>query len=145
MREQNVTLGVFTVTFGIGSQLAAEIQPPQRSFETFLQQHDSVFKFSSVSELTLLHVVKKLKPKTSTGVDCVSNKILKQIAPIIITPLHYLINLSLQTGFVPNQIRVSKIIPLFKSGDEHKFSNYRPILILSSFAKLKEKVVEKLI
>ena len=79
---------------GIGSQLATEIQPPQRSFETYLKQHDSVFKFSSVSELTLLHVIKKLKPKTSAGVDCVSNKLLKQIAPIIIIPLNYLVNLS---------------------------------------------------
>jgi hypothetical protein len=101
----------------------------------------SVFKFSSVSKFTLLHVIKNLKPKTSAGVDCVSNKLLKRIAPIIITPLNYLINLSLQTGFVPNQIKVSKIIPLFKSGDKHNFSNYRPISILISFEKLIEKFV----
>ena len=126
---------------GIGAQLAAEIQPPQRSFKTYLKQHDSLFKFSSVSEATILHVIKKLKPKTSAGVDCVSNKLLKRIVPIIIAPLHYLINLSLQTGFVPNQIKVSKISPLYKSGDKHNFSNYRPISVLSSFAKLIEKIV----
>ena len=40
-------------------------------------------------------------------------------------------------------MKVSKVIPLYKidSGDKHDFSNYRPISILSSFAKLVEKMV----
>ena len=127
----------------VGSKLASEIQPSGRSFRSYLKEHDSMFKFSSVSEVTILEFVKIMKPKTSAGVDCVSNKLLKRIVPIIIGPLHYLINISLQTGFVPQQIKVSKIIPLYKinSGDKHNFSNYRPILILSSFAKLIEKIV----
>ena len=91
----------------------------------------SVFNFSSVSETDILGVLKKLKPKTSAGVDCVSNKLLKRIAPLIIGPLHYLINMSLETGFVPQQIKISKIIPLYNtgSGDKNNFSNYRPISI----------------
>ena len=128
---------------GIGKKLADEIKPSHRSFKSYIKQHDSLFKFSSVSEVSILDYINKLKPNTSAGVDCVSNKHLKQIAPLIITPLHYLINLSLQTGFVPQQMKVSKIIPLYKinSGYTHNFSNYRPISILSSFAKLIEKIV----
>ena len=80
----------------------------------------SVFNFSSISEASILGVVKKLKPKTSSGVDCVSNKLLKRIAPLIIIPLHYLINLSLETGFVPQQLKISKIIPLYKTGSGDK-------------------------
>ena len=40
-------------------------------------------------------------------------------------------------------MKVSKIIPLYKtgSGDKSNFSNYRSISILSSFAKLIEKIV----
>ena len=51
--------------------------------------------------------------------------------------------MSLETGFVPQQIKISKVIPLYKngSGDKNNFSNYRPISILSSFAKLIEKIV----
>ena len=128
---------------GIGPQLAAEIDQTGRSYESYLDNCDSLFKFSSITETSILNVIKKLKPKTSSGVDCVSNKLLKRIAPIIISPLHYLINLSLETGFVPQQMKVSKIIPLYKtgSGDKSNFSNYRPISILSSFAKLIEKIV----
>ena len=128
---------------GIGPQLAEAIQPSPRSFESYMTQCDSTFKFNTISEVVLFDFIKHLKPKTSAGFDCISNKLLKQIAPIILAPLHYLVNLSLKTGFVPNQMKVSKIIPLYKldSGDKSNFSNYRPISILSSFAKLIEKIV----
>ena len=72
-----------------------------------------------------------------------SNKLLKLIAPVIIEPLQHLINLSLKTGFVPDQIKISKIIPIYKPGstDKQSFNNYRPISILSSWGKLFEKIV----
>ena len=128
---------------GIGPKLAEAIKPSTRSFKTYMEQCDSIFKFSSVSQVSLLNFITNLKPKTSAGVDCVSNKLLKRIAPFVIAPLYHLINLSLRTGFVPDQMKVSKVIPLFKtdSGDKRDFSNYRPISILSSFAKLIEKIV----
>ena len=71
----------------------------------------------------------------------ISNKILKEIAPIIITPLHYLINLSLETGFVPTEFKLSKVVPVFKDGEKHDFNNSRHISLLSSFSKLFEKIV----
>ena len=80
-----------------------------------------------------------MKPKISSGADFISNKLLKQIAPIIITPLHYLINLSLETGYVHKELKLAKVIPVFKDGDKHTFTNYRPISFLSSLAKLLEK------
>ena len=62
---------------------------------------------------------------------------------MIITPLHYLINLSLETGFVPKELKIAKIVPVFKEGNRHDFNNYRPISLLSSFSKLLEKIVAK--
>ena len=122
---------------GIGPQLAEAIKPSPMSFESYMTQCDSTFKFDTISQVMLLDFIKSLKPKTSAGFDCISNKLLKRIAPFILAPLHYLINISLKTGFVPKQMKVSKIIPLYKldSGDKSNFSNYRPISILSSFAR----------
>ena len=68
---------------------------------------------------------------------------MKEIAPIIITPLHYLINLSLETGFIPKELKLAKVVPVFKDGDCHLFNNFRPISLLSSFSKLLEKVVAR--
>jgi hypothetical protein len=103
----------------------------------------NLFEFSRISEIDILNICKQLKTKMSSGADFISTKLLKQIAPLIITPLHYLINLSLETGFVPKQIKIAKIVPVFKEGDRLDFNNYRPISLLSSFSKFLEKIVAK--
>jgi hypothetical protein len=42
---------------------------------------------------------------------------------------------------VPNDIKIAKIIPLYKSGDKNKINNYRPISILPYFSKYFEKIM----
>ncbi|KAI0229832.1 hypothetical protein LSAT2_019757, partial [Lamellibrachia satsuma] len=43
----------------------------------------------------------------------------------------------------PNDMKLAKIIPVFKSGDRFQFSNYRPISLLSQFSKILEKIFNK--
>ena len=100
---------------GIGPKLAAEIGPSDISFESYLTNNTtSSFEFSRISEIDILYICKQLKPKLSSGADFISTKLLKQIAPLIITPLHHLINLSLETGFVPKELKIAKIVPVLK-------------------------------
>ena len=103
--------------------------------------NDTSFIFSYVSQETVLNYCKQLKPKSSQGHDGFSNEMLKGIAPIILTPLTYLINMSLETDYVHSSLKVAKIVPVFKDSDKHSFTNYRPISLLSPFSKLLEKIV----
>ena len=113
-------------------------------YQTYLPESCSnSFKFSRISEIDILHTCKQMKPKLSSGSDFVSTKLFKEIAPLIITPLHYLINLSLETGFVPTELKLAKIVPVFKEGNCHKYTKYSPISLLNSFSKLLEKIVSK--
>ena len=136
--------GFNTFFAGIGPKLASQIGSSETNFETFLNnKNPSSFQFSRISEIDILRICRQLRPKLSSGADFISTKLLKEIAPLIITPLHYLINLSLETGFVPKEFKIAKIVPIFKEGDCHDFNNYRPISLLSSFSKLMEKIVSR--
>ena len=62
-------------------------------------------------------------------------------ANIIKIPLAHAFNLSLQQGFVPWELKIGKITPIFKSGKKGNLSNYRPISVLPVLSKVLEKIV----
>ena len=68
---------------------------------------------------------------------------LKDAALVLTKPLTFIINLSLETGVVPSEWKVAKVIPLYKSGSQAKIDNYRPISILPTLSKILEKIVYK--
>ena len=65
----------------------------------------------------------------------------KKIIYTIIRPLHHIFNLSISNGVVPSQLKIAKIVPIFKSGLKTNIDNYRPISLLSTFSKILEKII----
>ena len=47
----------------------------------------------------------------------------------------------IETGIVPNTLKVSQVTPVYKNGDATDPANYRPISTLSSFSKVFEKLI----
>ena len=60
---------------------------------------------------------------------------------IISRPLAYIVNLSLSYGIVPDEMKIARVIPLYKAGDRSRLTNYRSISILPSFSKYLERIV----
>jgi hypothetical protein len=99
------------------------------------------FFMSPVTPDDIITATNKLKPKTSEGHDCISTKIIKNTITQIVTPLLHIFNLSITNGVVPAKMKIAKVIPIFKNGDNQLISNYRPISILPAFSKLLGKIV----
>ena len=99
------------------------------------------FFLTPVGPPDIITIAKKLKAKCSQGFDNISTKLIKKTIEEISIPLSHIINLSFQNGDVPDKMKIAKIIPIFKSGEQNKFNNYRPISLLPAFSKIIEKLV----
>ncbi|HAX73373.1 MAG TPA: hypothetical protein DCY20_07605 [Firmicutes bacterium] len=91
-------------------------------------------------EKEILDIVNNSKSKKSTDCNDIDMSLLKNIIEHIVKPFTYICNQSFLTGIFPINMKVAKVILIFKSGDRHLFSNYRPISLLSQFSKILEKL-----
>ena len=66
--------------------------------------------------------------------------ILKKVIQNIVSPLTYICNKSFINGVFPDEMKIAKVIPLFKAGEKNKFTNYRPVSLLPQFSKVLEKL-----
>ena len=89
----------------------------------------------------IIKLTKELKNSTSAGLDEIPTTLVKNIITQIAEPLSNMANILINTGIFPEQLKIAKVNPVFKSGEKTDFSNYRPISILNSFSKIFEKVI----
>ena len=59
--------------------------------------------------------------------------IMKQLVPCFVHPLTFLINKSISQGTFPDELKIAKVLPIYKNEDEQLIQNYRPISVLPFF------------
>ena len=126
----------------IGPKLASQISSNGKCHTDYLKnQTIHKFMFKPISEETTINIINRMHPKSSSGKDGISTILLKTIKHEICKPVTTILKQSLSTGIFPDKLKVAKIIPLFKKGDNTILYNYRPISILSAISKVFERVI----
>ena len=125
----------------IGRTLSDRITSQQHYNDYLSNSCDKRFIFKSVNETHILEIINKLKNKSSYGHDRISNKLIKRAKEVLAKPLTFLVNQMIATSYYPNALKLARVKPLFKSGDNSMFSNYRPISLLPSISKIFEYVM----
>ncbi len=88
------------------------------------------------------HAIKTLNSNKPSGLDNIPMKFFKYCIEEISPVLAIVIQAMMKEGYFPDQLKVAKIIPLYKQkGEKTLVNNYRPISILSSCAKIIEKIM----
>lgn len=95
----------------------------------------------TVTEDYLLSIMSRLSSKSTAGDDFIPSFIIRNCRHSFAKPLSILINLSLRLNVVPEKWKKSRVVPVFKKNDANQLQNYRPISILSNFAKIYEQVL----
>ena len=100
----------------VGTRLAADLPASPVSYRYFLGvRTDAEFLFESVTREKIKCTVGSLK-NCSAGYDDIPMKVIKYCIDSLLEPLTHICNLSLQSGTVPKQLKISKLTPIFKTG-----------------------------
>ena len=95
---------------------------------------------SACSQREVREVVGGFKDVAS-GHDDIPIRIIREVIVNIIEPVTHICNIMLKSGIFPNQLKITKVVPLYKSKDKQNVANYRPISILPAFSKIAEKLI----
>ena len=101
----------------VGANLAKSIGPatskPMDGLKKFPREKDIIFLYS-ITENEMSNIINSLPNKSSSGVDDISNKILKHLKNELVTPLTIVFNKSIEEGVFPTRLKLAEIIPLYK-------------------------------
>ena len=125
----------------IGPKLASNIDNTSNPIEYVNDILNSI-SIPTITESEVTDILLSLK-NSSAGYDEIPAHILIQNTILYIKPLTHLVNSSINKGIFPDELKIAKVIPIFKSGNKESIENYRPISILSVFTKVFEKVMYK--
>ena len=125
----------------IGPNLAKRIQSAT-SHKDFLSGDFSHSMFLDLAtQEEIIDTTCKFPAGKSAGYDNIPMAIIKRSINSISSPLTHIVNLSIIHSIVPNELKIARVVPIFKSGDKALFSNYRPISVLPCLSKILERII----
>ena len=150
--ESNKVANHFNEFFtGVASQLTSKLPAATNKFSTdseILKQlyrnkikHKSRFRLKTISELDILKELQNVNIYKSTGLDNIPAKFIKDGAPALAPVIAKIINLSIDSNVVPDELKMARVKPLYKKNSRVDVGNYRPVSILNVISKILEKVV----
>jgi retron-type reverse transcriptase len=96
---------------------------------------------SPILEHEIIKIIAKFDNNKSPGHDGICNSLVKKIAGEVCVPLAMIFNSSIANGVVPKDLKLAKVVPIYKKKDAKLYSNYRPVSILPCFSKILERLI----
>ena len=124
----------------VGQTLAANLKPTSINPIDFLQMNPHSMVFTHIEEIEVVTIINSLN-NSSPGCDGIPAVLVKRVMHFYIKPLTFLINKALYDGVFLQELKLAKVIPIYKSGATMELHNYRPISVLNIFSKVFERLM----
>ena len=136
--------------------MARDIPTVSTSYHKFLSTAISPqtnrFYLTNTTPEEIEEIIENLNSNKATGPYSIPIKMMKLLKLLINVPLNLLFNCSFETGVVLDTLKISRVIPIYKTGSRLDMCNYRPIslekrlynrliLYLEKFKILNEKSI----
>ena len=96
-------------------------------------------KLVSINKLS--DVFFSLKLNKSPGYDEISFNAVKKCFDELCEPLKHVFNLSIETGVLPDKLKITRESPVYMAGDSSDLTNYRPISVFPCFSKILQRIM----
>ena len=125
----------------VASELNSKIPTSNIDPISFLTQKlDHTIFLYPVTPLECSKIIQNLN-MVGQEINCIPIKLFKYYRNLYSGVLADMINESFISGVFPNVLKIANVTPVFKNGDPTCISNYRPISVLSTVAKIFEKCI----
>ena len=125
----------------IGPNIAKDIPETNKHFSDFLPPPaNNSFFLHPINEITMHNYILSTKPKLGCDDNGLNMRLIHDVASAITKPLTHIFNKSIETGIFPQNCKVSRCIPIFKSGSPFCLDNYRGVVMINGFSKIFEKI-----
>ena len=92
----------------------------------YVQYFDKSIDIAEINTAEIISVISSLS-NSAAGYDEIPASIMKQLIVYYVKPLTLLINKSIAHGKFPDELKLAKVLPIYKNEDEQMIQNYRPI------------------
>ena len=117
----------------VGPTLAQNIPEVDGNFKDYIEEPNSLFVNYPLSFDKFEKAVKSLRRNKAAGYDNINSNIVIECFNEIKRVLFKIFRTSIAQSKFPDSIKIAKVTPLFKSGDQTNVSNYRPTSVLPVF------------
>ena len=125
----------------IGNKLAGEILDPVKTSIDYLSKTgkiDTRFSFARIQPKQVVDILSNSKAgRPWAEYDSKSNT--QNSKNIIFQSLPDVFNASLKSSIFPDDLKIRRVAPIFKEGDRDDMTNYRPISVLYTVARVFER------
>ena len=134
--DANLVLGGLKDYYSnLAGKLLKKLSKPPNKFtlNTVFQHYPGItqtdsFNLATVSEKTILNILKNTNVSKAAGLDNLSDHFLKDGAEVLAKPITDLCNFSITSGKFPDSCKIAKLKLIYKKSSLTEASNCRPYL-----------------